>query len=282
MALQFGELQGLPSVQPRNVDAISEHYTGHMPNERIVTLGQNLSSFALRPDIEISPLDSIEIQHHVEGGGVLLIVGNHVKGIDPLTFSAAVNDVPAFEVVKHKIIIPSKPAPFRTPGVRRLADGMGAFPVIRPKDVTDKDGSVTKENKAYQSASGKFTYDLMTEHLAPEVDEDNEDDENSTSNEAGSGFLFPEGERNKIDPLVVQDFEQGAIAIYERALRRGANVAIVVSGVVYDANSIFRSTVHIGGLFVPEGKGFSQKTESLKSAVQHSVNEARRIGHRNR
>ena len=266
IALYSGELRGVPSVQPRNVGVLNEHYIGHTPNERVVTLGQGLSSLALSPDIEISPENRDDILHHTENGGVIIIVGNHVKGIDPLTYSAVVCKEPGFEVVKHDIIIPAKPIIFRIPGIRHLAEGMGAFPVIRKKDVVEKDGTITEENEKFQAVSGKFALDLMVNHLV----------------NGGSGTVLAEGTRNRGNPLEVQEFEKGASLMYTKALKEGAKVALLPAGVVYDSGSMFRATVHIGGLFEPVGNNLKQKTESLRSEVQHSVTEARRIGYRNR
>ncbi len=269
-ALHIGQFRGVPSVQPRNVEAISEHYQGHTPNERIVTLGQGASSFLLRPDIDISALDREEVIHHTESGGVLLLVANHIKGVDPLTLSAVVHDEPAFEIVKHDFIIPAKPVISRVPGIRYLADGMGAFPVVRRKDVAEKDGTVSKENRAFLEASGRFTLDLMVSHLVGE------------DGEAGSATILAEGERNKGNPLEVQEFEMGAVYMYEKALKSGAKVEIVTAGIVYDAGSMFRPTVHIGGLFKPEGKKLKERSESIRKEVQHCVSQARHLGYRNR
>lgn len=278
-ALQFGEWRGVPSVQPRNVEEFSKRYIDHTPNERIVTLGQGLSSLALSPDVEISSTDREDVLHHTKNGGVLLIVGNHVKGIDPLTFSAVVCREPAFEVIKHDIIIPAKPVIFRIPGIRHLAEGMGSFPVIRKKDVLGKDGKVSKENKVFQTESGKFTVELMVNHL---VGKASDDIENVEDVKGGSDFIMAEGERNKGNPLDVQEFDMGAVYMYEKALRRGAKVAILTTGVVYDAGSMFRATVHIGGLIEPKGKGLNERSESIRKAVQHNVDEARRVGYRNK
>ena len=266
IALNSGELRGVPSVQPRNVEEFSKRYIGHTPNERIVALGQGLSRFALSPDVVISPEDRDDVINHTKNGGVLLIVGNHVKGIDPLTYSAVVCKEPAFEVVEHDIIIPAKPIIFRIPGIRYLAEGMGAFPVIRKKDVQEKDGTITEENDRFRAISGKNTLDIMVNHLI----------------NGGSGTVLAEGTRNKGNPLEVQEFEKGASLMYAKALKEGAKVAILTAGVVYDAGSMFRATVHIGGLFEPVGKNLHQKSDSLRTAVQHSVTEARRTGYRNR
>lgn len=277
LALQIGEWRDVPSVQPRNVVAVAEHYQGHRPNERIVRLGQGLSSYALSPDIDMSTLDREEIIDHTNSGGVILLVANHTKWVDPLTLSAVVCVEPAFEIVKHDFIIPAKPVISRVPGIRYLADGMGAFPILRKKDVIEKDGTVSKENKVFLDAYGKFTIDLMVSHLSGKISDDE-----GESIKAGSATVLAEGERNIGNPLKVQEFEKGSVYIYEKALEAGAKVAIVTAGIVYDAGSMRRATVHVGGLYVPEGKRLSQKTENLRKAVQHNVTEARIVGYRNK
>ncbi|MDO8265870.1 MAG: 1-acyl-sn-glycerol-3-phosphate acyltransferase [Candidatus Saccharibacteria bacterium] len=292
LALQFGEWRGVPSVQPRNMEAISEKYDGHTPNERIVRLGQAGSSLILSPQVIISDETTDEILEHTSSGGVLLLLFNHFKLIDPLILSAVMQQEPAFEAVRHNIIIPAKTIIFRIPGIRYLADGMGAFPVLRDKDVSEKDGTVSKENKAAQLASGKFTINLMVNHLVGKngdagSDEDAGDEQKAENLEGeekkpGSAALLAEGERNKGNPLIVQDFKGGAVHIYQKARRKGAKVAIMTGGVVYDAGSMSRATVHIGGLIEPKGKKLHEKSEDLRNAVQRSVSEAHRVGYRNK
>jgi len=264
-ALHIGDYRGVPSIQPRNVDAIVESYTGHTPNERIVELGQRFSGFVLNPNVVISDERTEEVLEHTGSGGSLLIVTNHIKGVDPLTLSAVVGSTPAFEAVKHKIIIPAKPVIFRVPGIRKLADGMGAFPIIRRKDVEEEDGTITPENLSFQQKSATFAVETIIAQLI----------------NGGSATVLAEGERNKGNPLLVQEFEKGAALMYQKAKKINKYVAMLVAGIVYDANSNFRATVHIGGLFEPTGVNLTQKSESMRQEVQNSVDIAHKHGYRN-
>ncbi|MBP6962257.1 1-acyl-sn-glycerol-3-phosphate acyltransferase, partial [Candidatus Saccharibacteria bacterium] len=266
LALQFGEWRGVPSVQPRNVEAVAEHYEGHTPDERIISLGQAASSLILRPKVIISDKTTDEILEHTSSGGVLLIVGNHIEGVDPLTYSAVLKQEPAFEHVRHDFIIPAKPIIFRIAGIRYLADGMGSFPTLRKKDVIEEDGTVTEENRKYLSASAMFTTETVVSQLV----------------EGGCAAVLAEGQRNRDNPFEVQVFQKGATFMYDEAVKAGAKVGILPAGIVYGGIGILRPTVHVGGLFVPIGKYSKQKSESVRQEVQRSVDIARHTSYHRR
>lgn len=266
LTLQFGEWRGVPSAQPRNIEAIAEHYEGHTPDERIVRLGQAGSSLILRPRVIISDETTDEILEHTSSGGVLLIAGNHVNGVDPLTYSALLKQEPAFELVRYDFIIPAKPVIFRIPGIRYLADGMGAFPTIRMKDVKEEDGKLSDENRNYQSASALFTVETVVNQLVS----------------GGCAAVLGEGKRNRENPFVVQKYEKGAAFMYEEAVKADAKVGVLPAGIVYGGLGILRPTVHVGGLFVPTGKYSKQRSENVRQEVQRSVDIARHTSYHSR
>lgn len=259
-----------PTVVLENFKEVYQYVRDNPPDSRMTMLGQAGMSYIMHPRCFAVPGTLESLRDHSASNGQLLLIGNHVKGIDPLVVSvmqARIGEL-AFTrthtsgIVKTSIM-QNTVKELSVKGVKSLAnpvvrwgvEQMRSIPAFREKDYQDEAGNIPQDKKRLLSAAsmallGVTYYRLeQGEHIA----------------------MYPEGERNKTDPLVVQEFMQGAAMIGKKGHDvTGGNLAIQTFGTYY-GDTTLRPTVVLGDFINPAEHTRKELTKVMHDAVQHAV-----------
>lgn len=244
-----------PKIELDNYAEVYSYYREHKQGPRVAKVLHTVLGLAFRGKLGFSPgaeeqLESIFIRNR----GVVL-AANHVKGIDPCVIAALPARRKSLKPLTGTAFIPAKPSIF-IPGVRHVVDGLGAVPVWRKKDAKTPEQHAILGNANRALLATCVAKMDQGEHMA----------------------IFPEGTRNKIDPLKVQQL-QGGIGLMVCRVSKVEQPAIVPIGIYYPDNNLggIHPNVWLGN---PSDEPFSkprQLMDWLPDQLQASVDQAARL-----
>ena len=191
----------------------------------------------------------------------IIIAANHINNRDQYVVAASAQIEPTLRPMRGKTFIPAKEPLFQNPLLRRGVDVMGAMPAFRTKDAARTKNADKAENR--QKLRSMASRQLIETAIA-RIDQGNH------------MAIFPEGTRNTVDPLRVQELK-GGVGIIATGVSTETPIAVVPMGLCYGLEDNFASlspAVHIGQPLTDRFEHPSTLTAELYGQLQHCVDQA--------
>lgn len=213
-----------PEVALENYKAVYDYYTTYRPNPIAARIGHALMSSFYRAELAYAPGAEATTKSLLAKGTGLVIPANHFTDRDQYVYGTMAQRSKTLHAIRGHTSIAAKPPVFLKSDLqRRAVDIMGAVPAFRTKDIfagaerNTRDTSLVSLQRAGSQA--------LREMLVAKLD-------------AGEHVAhFPEGERNKVNPLEVQPLKIG-IGDMLCAVAPDTPVAILPAGFYYPQEEV--------------------------------------------
>ncbi len=241
-----------PELVPGNHEAIFEFYRAFEPNQKIQRFGFALMHAVYRSEVHYDADAASAIREHLEGGGSLIVAPNHQSNADTPTIGGLIYE-DAFALLRDNVIAPGKASLFRWPILGKFLEHMGVHPTFRGKDYQDdEEGQLLRKTVADSVVGLNIDY----------------------VNNGGSIAIFPEGTRNRGNPLEIQKLRTG-IGNIAVGVEDPANVLIVPMGFAYRWQHVKLSpVVVVNEPFSPESMTRDQVLAETQTRIQSATIEA--------
>lgn len=242
-----------PKIELENQAAVYDYYRDHRQGPQAARFLHGALALAFRGKLGFDTNAEATIDGLFKQGRTVVLASNHVKGTDPCVIAALPARRESLKPLVGNAFIPAKPSIY-IPGVRHLVDGLGAIPVWRKKDAK------TPEQEAMLGSANRA---LLATCVAK-------------MNRGEHMAIFPEGTRNKVDPLRVQQL-QGGVGLMVCKVTQVEQPAIVPIGIHYPDSKRGVVTPHVW-IGTPSEEPFARPREvmdwlpdQLQTAVNHAT-----------
>ncbi|MEK7059835.1 MAG: lysophospholipid acyltransferase family protein [Patescibacteria group bacterium] len=233
----------VPDVTIENYRPVYEYYEQTEPDAQLLGDLHAKMAKVYHPRVEYAPGARAAIEEHVESGTSLLMASNHIIVTDQFVVGAAMQSEAAFRPLIGDTFIPTKVEFFTNPYRRALLDSLGAVPVFRLGDVSDRNA---------QAEAAKMLIDVCAKKLT----------------NGSTGFIFPEGTRNRNDPAKLGRIHKGIGRMVCKASEDGVPVSVVPMGLWYGTGLLkhwFRPNLYVGK---PIDSPFTNDRTATKSVAE--------------
>lgn len=195
-----------PEVVLENADAVYDYYRDHRQNRLQAWAAYALLGRRFHPRIHYAGQAEQKVRELLRSGRPTIFAINHLSRLDPYTVAAAAWRSPLRRII-GRVRVLAKDELFVDPAQRRKVDMMGGIPVFRGKD----------HGIRAVNAAGQQMMDICAQRLA----------------RGDHLAIFPEGTCNEVDPSRVQAVGSGIGHIAFRAMKLGAQPALVSLALSY-------------------------------------------------
>ena len=244
-------------INVENYAEVYQYFGDREINQPFAFLSHVAMASLIRPQISYDSGARGAIKENLHRGNPLIIAPSHIHYIDQYVLGAAVTREKLLRQLIGNTNGWAKPSYFHGP-LKKPFELIGVIPVFRQQDAAKLPAASLNESKSLATSAA---LSLVVSKL-----------------KQGKNFLiFPEGTRNKDNPMKVKNLKEGVGVAACRAAAAGIDVAILPVGLGYGEGEKINwhhPALHFGEPMEPPFASHEEVTSELQYKIQHCVNEA--------